>query len=72
MIPRRDAGGWRRLGRLEWKVEREDYPCDRSSRTNVTVGLYGRDRDEGQVWSLDLSLSRPWRRDPDEEAEVVE
>lgn len=64
MIPRRDAEGWRRFGPLELRVQREDYPCDRSSSTNVEVALLKRGTQERR-WSLDLSLSRPWRGDDD-------
>lgn len=58
---RRDAEGWRRVGPVEFRVEREDYPNDRSSRTNVEVALNARNPDRGRLWSLDVSLSRPWR-----------
>jgi hypothetical protein len=53
MIPRRDADGWRDLGPLTWKVEREDSHGDRSTTTTLHITWTAR-------WSFRVGLTRPW------------
>lgn len=53
MIPRRDEEGWRDLGPLTGKVEREDNHGDRSTTTRLKLIWTAR-------WSFDIEFTRPW------------
>lgn len=55
---RRNAEGWRDLGPLTWKVEREDYHGDRSTTTTIRVMWTAR-------WSVRFEINRPWKDDDD-------
>lgn len=54
MLPRRNEEGWRDLGPLTWKVEREDNYGDRSTTTRLSITWTAR-------WSLDVEFTRPWK-----------
>jgi hypothetical protein len=53
-MPRRNEQGWRDLGPLTWKVEREDNHGDCSTSTRISLTWTRR-------WSFDMEFTRPWK-----------
>jgi hypothetical protein len=58
MIPRRDPEGWRDLGPLTWRVERQDNHGDRSTTTSLDLTFVAH-------WSLKVQFTRDWKSDED-------